>query len=388
VRSAASLAAVDRIVLHSAIAESEEDEADLVLGGLGLTSSFVERDEPVGFRYFTPMSPPGVNGVNSRMAQLEAEDDVALVFGFVEDGVRRVAADRIVFDPQQPRDVKPIAMQGLVSDEIIVVANESETMKLAGRVLPDLDSAAAAIRDQGVDTVVTKRGASGSEVRWWDNGEMKVEYIGAHATRTVWPLGAGDVFSAGLAWAWSRGAHPVDAARVGSAAAAHWTLYKTAPTPPELLGGADSETYVGPALPRPDRPARVYLAGPFFSTSELWLVDLLRRELRWTLGTEVFSPYHDVGVGDSDVAAKDLAGLSECTSVLALLDGADPGTVFEVGWAIRAGIPVVGFADRVDLEAMKMLIGSGVELHHDLSSAAYRAVWAAMGASVNPGWQS
>jgi hypothetical protein len=177
---------------------------------------------------------------------------------------------------------------------------------------------------------------------------------------------------------------------VGSAAAAHWTLHKIASTPAAILdGSADGEALIGPPLTLPtNRRPLVYLAGPFFSTAELWVVDLLQRELRWTLGADVFSPYHDVGEGDTDVAAKDLEGLAASTSVLALLDGNDSGTIFEVGWAVHAGIPVVGFADRVDREAMKMLEGSGVEFHRDLSSAAYRAVWVAMGASISPGWQS
>lgn len=98
-------------------------------------------------------------------------------------------------------------------------------------------------------------------------------------------------------------------------------------------------------------------------------------------GVRVFSPYHDVGPGDESVAVADIEGLRQCSSVLALLDGSDFGTVYEAGWAENAGTPVVGYASQPDKEGAKMLTGLGGELHDDLSTAVYRAAWRAMGAA-------
>ena len=84
----------------------------------------------------------------------------------------------------------------------------------------------------------------------------------------------------------------------------------------------------------------------------------------------------------------DLAGLRSSDAVLALLDHSDSGTIFEVGWAVAAQIPVVGFGRVVEKEGMKMLGGSSVELHRDLATACYRAAWAAMGLSIEPGWMT
>jgi nucleoside 2-deoxyribosyltransferase len=126
----------------------------------------------------------------------------------------------------------------------------------------------------------------------------------------------------------------------------------------------------------PVRPPKIYLAAPFFDVGQRWLVEVVRSALM-DLGAEVFSPLHDVGYSVPDAAAHDLAGLATCDSVLALLDGSDPGTVFECGWATDHGIPVTGFCQRGDPEALSMIRGSGANVRDDLSSAVYAAIWRA-----------
>lgn len=53
----------------------------------------------------------------------------------------------------------------------------------------------------------------------------------------------------------------------------------------------------------------------------------------------------------------------------------DPGTVFEVGYAVKLGIPVVGLAQNVRPEDLKMMEGTGCAIHSDFASAVYRAIW-------------
>jgi nucleoside 2-deoxyribosyltransferase len=128
----------------------------------------------------------------------------------------------------------------------------------------------------------------------------------------------------------------------------------------------------------PQAQATVYLAAPFFNLSQRWLVELVRDSVLH-LGALVFSPFHDVGVGAEEVARRDLTGLDLSTSLLALLDGVDAGTMFEAGYATHRNLPVIGYAESADPEGSKMLQGTGAELHQDLSTAVYRAVWAGMG---------
>ncbi len=398
-RAAAALAARDqRPVLRTAVDGSSRppvefgeqptswDEAQLVAHALGVTVEAQERTEQVGFRYMTPISAPAVNGPNSRIAH-RIEVDAAgtvLVFGMVEandsDTAPRVAADLVVLDPQRPRDAQPLDLAGIEADRVVVVANVGE-LRLLGRSTDLRVAAANVLQDHpAVAGVVTKRGAAGCLVSQREGAEVVHEPVGAHPTRRVWPIGSGDTFSAGLAHALDVGADLVEAARVGSAAAAHWCSTQVHAVPRKILDGNLED------LPRPMQPTTptIYLAGPFFSIAERWLVEEVQAELV-SLGVNVWSPVHEVGPGGDEVAEKDLDGLRGSDAVLALLDHSDPGTVFEVGWAVRAGVPVVGYASRADEEGLKMMTGTSVEVHRDLSTACYRAAWAGMGLRLRPG---
>ncbi|MDP1807909.1 MAG: PfkB family carbohydrate kinase, partial [Acidimicrobiales bacterium] len=235
-----------------------------------------------------------------------------------------------------------------------------------GGGLPVAEATRAVLGASRSDVVIAKLGAVGALVLTADRQER----VGPVPTDTVWPIGSGDAFSAGFAWAWAaKGADPVEAAEVGSATAAAWCSTRTMPVAVEAMA----------AKPPPaPKPVRVYLAGPFFDVAQRWLVELSATALR-QLGAEVFSPFHEVGVGVPDAAAQDLDGLRSGDVVLALLDGADPGTVFEVGWASRARIPVISYCERCSEEDLTMIAGSGAQVFSDLSSAVYAAAWAGRG---------
>jgi nucleoside 2-deoxyribosyltransferase len=117
----------------------------------------------------------------------------------------------------------------------------------------------------------------------------------------------------------------------------------------------------------------VYLAGPFFNLQQRWLVDVVNA----SLAPHVWSPSHEVGSGGLEVAQQDLDGLELCDAVLALLDDNDQGTVFEIGCATKMNIPTVMYAEHLDAEGSKMLLGTGTQHYDDLSTAVYKAQWAA-----------
>ena len=129
--------------------------------------------------------------------------------------------------------------------------------------------------------------------------------------------------------------------------------------------------------PLEDQEYHVYLAGPFFNIAQRWLVEESRQAFRG-MRLKVFSPLHDVGLGSGqDVAPQDLEGLKRCRAVLALVDGVDPGTVFEVGFARALNKSVVAFAESTGEEPLKMISGSGCDVVSDFVTAIYRAAWAA-----------
>jgi nucleoside 2-deoxyribosyltransferase len=369
--------------LMTAVDEELAGDAELVANAIKIDRVVVGRSGPVGFDYFTPLSTPRVAGAKTTASStIGGSDDIALVFGMLETTDVDIECRRLVYDPQRPGSGRRLDLIGLSSEETCVVLNAGE-VRTFGRS-PDLSAAVSTVfADSGASVVVVKSGATGCVV-FEQGGPAGGIAVGACPTPTVWPLGSGDTFAAGFAHAWGAGADAVESARVGSASAAYWCSTKSPTLPAWVLGGDATAAAASGLVPlspvsRLEGPPKVYLAGPFFNLGELWLVDLVRQAFL-AQGVAVFSPLHDVGLGDESVALKDIDGLRECSSVLALLDGSDFGTVFETGWAERAGIPVVGYASRPDKEGAKMLTGLGGELHTDLSTAVYRASWRALGA--------
>ena len=92
---------------------------------------------------------------------------------------------------------------------------------------------------------------------------------------------------------------------------------------------------------------------------------------------EVFSPYHDVGTGTNSttIAEADLRGLDDCDLVFAILDGHDPGTIFEIGYARAKGKPVVILLGSSESTHLTMFKGTGCRVFNDLTSAVYAATW-------------
>ena len=256
---------------------------------------------------------------------------------------------------------------------LAIVGNHREIHGLAGPAFERIEEAAKEVRGKySAEIVVAKCGPRGA-VLVDDTG---VHLVDPYPTQEVWPIGSGDVFSAVFAWYWAeQGELPLEAARRASMGTATWCS----------KGALQVVKKDGEVIrPQSDgfqatlRDARIYLAGPFFNYGERWLIDLVRESLA-DLGVGVFSPIHDVGIGlPTEVAPADIRGLEECDAVLALLDGLDSGTLFEVGFARAKDIPVVGFAEQATSPDLTMLLGTGVPVYSTLAQATYHAVWSSL----------
>lgn len=364
IRAAATLGpAATRLLTIATVSESRAVASQLA----GTTVEVTERLDPVDFRYLEPALAPQVVGLPATVQgslRCEFPDDDVLAFGMAElpEGYP-LTAQRVVVDPQAPRSASSEFLNQVSAEQIAVCANRKEARLITG--LDDPHAAALALLKYAkVEAVVVKCGALGYVVAEKDTA-VKVH---ATPTLTVSTLGSGDIFSSIFAREWFAGASAADAASAASATVA-------------ATGRPATHTH----LPlHPGYSPKVYLAGPFFTLGERWLVERVRSILVG-IGARVFSPIHDVGPGDVEVARKDLDGLDTCDVVLALLDGFDPGTVYETGWAARENIPVIGFASETHSKETKMLVGMGAEVHTDLTTALYRAVWAGQGLTLTAG---
>jgi len=183
------------------------------------------------------------------------------------------------------------------------VLNRHEAALLTGR--PDADATAlarAVAAQSGATVVVIKQGPRGALVL--EAGE--VGSVPAYQSPRVWKIGSGDTFAAHFAVRWMlQERSAMESADLASQGTAYYCGNRGFASTDELdayhpTPVIPSARYLGGFAPR------VYLAGPFFSLAQLWLVEQARVDLR-AMGLSVFSPYHDVGQGSAeDVVGPDL----------------------------------------------------------------------------------
>lgn len=350
--------------LRGYVGEAWKEDALSSFGSMGVKPILTVIPDQIGFRYFHPLSRPLMEGYREeRFLDLEASGRALLRFGMLE-GSAVVRGERVVYDPQNWSEALAFGDNGSTADALAIVLNQLETEASTGR--SGSDAVRQIMHETGAVVVVVKRGPQGATVY---NGSSEAQ-IPAFQSPTVFKIGSGDVFSGVFAhfWADERLA-PEEAALRASQAAAIYVASRDLQrlTSPEPLTPAPTEP-----------PKRIYLAGPFFTLAQRWLVEEARDALL-AMGAPVFSPLHEVGMSGTatTIATQDLAGLRDCAAVLALIDGEDAGTLFEIGYARDRNIPVVAFAGSPRAESLTMLAGTGCDITDDFATAVYRSAWAA-----------
>ncbi len=332
----------------------------------GFTFEPAAAELSVSFEYVHSLSVPVIRPAPVMIARhppIPVSAPVVLRFGMLE-GSARVEAERCVYDPQSAFRPEPFETNGSVAKHLAVVANRGETLALGGGDAPI--AAARALLSRGAEVVVVKSGVEGAYIV----EQAGVFHVPAYRTSRVWTVGSGDVFAAIFAAYWGvRGTSPVEAAQLASRAVAAYVDSMSLPAPlPAVLRESSLPEAVAVS-------GQVYLAAPFFTPGQRWLVDEARR-CRMELGLRVFSPIHDVGAGPaSQVAPADLAALEACDAVFAILDGTDSGTLFEVGYARARNKPVYALAQTVSEEDLKMVRGSGCHVFDDFVTALHHTAW-------------
>lgn len=332
-----------------------------------IKSDITKFETPVSFYYdhplITPRIFPRLDTINKQLNNLNIAGDDVLYFGLIE-GSANVAGDRVVYDPQSPTNPIPFSQTGSSAKELAVVINYNEASRMARTY--DVEAIKKFfLEEEKAEVLVLKMGAKGAIV-FSKSGEENI--IPVYKTETVWPIGSGDVFAACFAYYWFSDFKAADAAEKASLLTAHYCSTKS-------FDFANISKSIKPITIQEFPKGKIYLAGPFFTYAERWLIDQIRTCL---LGArlDVFSPWHDIGHGiASDVVSKDIEGLENSKLVLAVIDGLDSGTLFEVGYAVSKKIPVIAYVQNETEESIKMLEGTGCILEPDLTTAIYKCVW-------------
>ena len=299
---------------------------------------------------------------------IEAEGDDILIFGMMEANVK-VHGNIVVYDPQTANEQYLFSRTGSYVNNLIYVLNSHEAKALSRK------NTIFEQRDFFFDTekchaLVIKSGADGAFLFRSKSDEGTV--IPVYKTDRVWSIGTGDIFTSYFAFMVFEGADIHDAAIGASQAVACYSQKGAI----KGIAGMMKSFNFSPLIPR--KQGQIYLAGPFFSVAQLWLVGEFYKALK-SEGIKVFSPLHDVGIGNAEeVTDKDIEGLNQSDVVLAIVDGLDSGTLFECGYAVAKGKKVVAFVQNESDKALQMLKGTGCDIEEDFTTAVYKSIWYAI----------
>ena len=368
-RAARALSTIAPAVrLHTYVDSANAASLNAQINGMANTSVITHPiTRTTAFHYVHPLSVPVIVPapyVDPPAPQINVKGDVVLRFGMLE-GDAVVIGKRVVYDPQSAYAPTFFGSNGSTAEELAIVANRNEIRRLSG--IDDIEDAARDILTRERAAVVVVKGGSQGALVVTSQGARRVS---AFRTESVFGIGSGDMFAAAFSFFWGhQQLTPEDAADLSSRTTARYCEARDPQIPNATTLRAEWTRTVSSTR------GRVYLAGPFFTISQRWLVEEARSHLL-EMGLEVFSPLHDVGVGTAEeVAPQDLAAIAECDRMLALVDGADPGTIFEVGYARARGLPVVALAETLSEENLKMIEGSGCETVSDFATALYFTAW-------------
>jgi hypothetical protein len=335
-----------------------------------------ETNHSVTFEYDHGLSTPRIHGIGSSTPTLLVEAGNVLRFGVIE-GDAVTHGGRVVYDPQDAVSPQSYYSNGSTAKELALILNRLEAELLTG--LKDASVTALAeslLESKQANVVIIKQGAQGALV----HDGYNVDQIPAYLSQNVWKIGSGDTFVGHFAYRWMHeGRSAAASADLASRATAYYCQTRGFPTPESLTSFNPRPVKPSLSFCRGEKP-RVYLAGPFFTLAQLWLIEQARRDL-YSMGMIVFSPYHEVGHGSAeDVVKLDLEGIDNADIVFAIGDGMDAGTVYEIGYARAKGKPVVMYCENESAENKKMMEGSDCQICADYVSAIYRTLWVACSA--------
>jgi nucleoside 2-deoxyribosyltransferase len=374
-RAAASIGP-DRaaLTLHTAIEVADRPDLEHFAKANAIALNAVDAKQTVSFSYVHGLDTPRIVPPPHLLlpVQINVKAERILCFGAL-DIEWQVDGGQVVYDPQDAFGATPFRSGKNSANKLAVVLNEYEAQQIT-RASDVHDQLTSLFAIDHPEVVVLKCGPKGTIVATKDG---KRETLPPLLTPTVFKLGSGDVFSAMFAWAWMiQNLPPRQCAEIASEATANYVATRTLPLPDQFLG--DNREYGIRAAKLPPLDSRtVYLAAPFFTMPQRWLVEEARLYLGEG-GVTVFSPLHDVGYGPADVvAARDLEALRSCDAVFAIASGLDPGTIFEIGYARSLNKPVVVYVENEKHDDLKMLIGSDCLVESDFTTSIYKAVWTA-----------
>lgn len=321
----------------------------------------------ITFKYSFPLDSPSIfpNILNiSKENSLTVKGDNIIAFGMLEADYL-ICGEKVVYDPQTSINPKKFSDFGQAK-ELVYIVNKNEANSIAESDNIDIIKEYFFLKEKATAFII-KDGPFGATLYHQD----RIIQIPSFITNNVFKIGSGDIFTTSFGFYWMHKELSIEeSAKLASQSTAIFC---------DIKAYVDVTTFANFEFkefsPKSINDKQIYLASPFFALSELILIDKIRNAFL-SFGIKVFSPFHDVGIGQSElIAKKDLEGIDSSDIIFCLLDNYDSGTLIESGYSLAKGKKIIGYHRTCEEDKLLMLKASNIEYYNHLTTAIYRTIW-------------
>tara|TARA_A100000171_G_scaffold48311_1_gene55616 strand:- start:4104 stop:5294 length:1191 start_codon:yes stop_codon:yes gene_type:complete len=324
-------------------------------------------DELITFQYSFALDEPSIfpNLLNiSKTEKWKTKGDDVIAFGMLESDYE-IDCNRAVYDPQTSIKPKRFSEFGR-AEELVYIINRNEAYSISlSKDIEDIKT--YFFVKENAKAFIIKNGPYGATL-YTKSEEINIP---CYITENVYKIGSGDIFTASFGYYWlTKNLSLKQSALLASKSTAIYCDKKA------YIDCTDNYKFEYREFKANNLSEKqVYLASPFFALSELILVDKIRDALL-SFGIKVFSPFHDIGLGEAiSIAKKDIEGIKNSDVIFAVLDNLDSGTLVESGFSMANNKTIIGYHRTCDENKLLMLKPGNFTTNSNLTTALYQTIW-------------
>lgn len=326
-----------------------------------------EYNDIITFKYSFSLDQPIIfpNLLNiSKTDELNIEAENIIAYGMLESEFK-LSGKKIVYDPQT--SIKPNRFSNIGNaEELVYIVNMREAQSLASSSkLEEIKS--FFLYAEKATAFIIKNGPYGATL-YYDDKEIKIP---SYITKNVNKIGSGDIFTASFGYYWIQKGLSFEESALNASKSTAYYCDKKVFVDVSQINSFEYAEFVRKDLAN----KQVYLASPFFALSELILIDKIRSAFI-EFEVKIFSPFHDIGLGDdTTIAKKDIEGIENSDIIFCVLDNLDSGTLVESGYSIAKGKEIIGYHRTCEENKLLMLKAGNLQVFNNLTTAIYQTIW-------------
>jgi hypothetical protein len=326
----------------------------------------IESDDLITFKYSFALDNPNIfpNILNLKKTErIKVDDENIICYGILESEFS-ANGKKVVYDPQTSIKPKKFSEIG-IAEQLIYIVNWNEARSISSH--NDIEEIKNYFfNNEKAMAVIIKNGPFGAKL-YYNNTEY---HIPSFVTENVNKIGSGDIFTSSFGYYWMTKNLPLEeCALLASKATSLYCDKKV------YIDVQEFEHVFVEFKSENLKDKQIYIAAPFFSIAELILIDKIRDSFI-EFGVKVFSPFHDIGLGDDEtIAAKDLEGIKNSDIIFCVFDNLDSGTLIESGFSLAMSKKIVGYHRTCEDSELLMLKPGKIKVFKNLTTAMYHTIW-------------